>query len=211
MDLTVAGCNYRCPFCPHEELIYHYIPMTKVSPEELVKILRPRIGFLDGVSISGGEPLLHRGLIDFLKDLQFNGSKVKLKTNASKPQTIRILLDKKLVDYYSVFIPAPLSRYKETVNYRIDLEDVTSSIQMIRKSGVAYEFRVKPVPKFLGKSEILEIANFFVGAPRFVIERFEPEKAMDKNYRNIIAYTDKELMELKKIVAPYFNETVIHF
>jgi pyruvate formate lyase activating enzyme len=211
MDLTVAGCNYRCPFCPHEELIYQHRSMEKFSPEEIIKILRPRLGFLDGVSISGGEPSLHRGLIDFLKDLQYIGSKIIIKTNASKPRTIRILLDKKLVDYYSVFIPAPLSKYKEIINYRIDLVEITSSIQMIRRSGVNHEFRVKPVPNILGKSEILEIANFLVGAPRFVIERFEPEKSMNKECRNLVAYTDKELMELKRIVAPYFNETVINF
>jgi pyruvate formate lyase activating enzyme len=211
MDLTIAGCNYRCPFCPHEELIYHYIPMEKTSLDELVKILRPRLGFLDGVSLSGGEPLLHRDLVDLLKELKFIGSMIRLKTNASKPKLIRILLDKQLVDFYSVFIPAPLSKYKETVNHGVDLDDVTSSIQMIRKSGVDHEFRVKPVPGLIGKFEVMEIVNYLVGAPRFVIERFEPEKSMDEDYRNIPAFTEEELEEMREAVAPYFNETVIQY
>lgn len=209
IDLTVAGCNYRCPYCPHEDLIYHYIPMEKTSLDELVKTLRPRLGFLDGVSISGGEPLLHRDLVDFLKELKFQGSLIRLKTNASRLRMINILLDKHLVDFFSVFIPAPLSKYKEIVNYNIDIDQIASAIQIIRKSGIDHEFRVKPVPGLIDKPELMEIANMLVGAPRFVIERFEPEKSMDANYREVKAFSDEELYEMRDAVAPYFNEAIV--
>ncbi len=183
--------------------------MNKTSLEELVQMLRPRLGFLDGVSIDGGEPLLHRGLIDFLKELKYHGSKVKLKTNASRPRLIKVLLDKHLVDYFSVFIPAPLSIYKEGVNHRIDTDDVDSSIRMIRKSSINHEFRVKPVPGLIGKDELLEIANYLAGAPRLVMERFEPEKSMDEEYRSASTFSVSELRSLRNVVAPYFNETVL--
>jgi pyruvate formate lyase activating enzyme len=209
IDLTVAGCNYRCPFCPNKELIYDYIPMEKTSLEELVKILRPRLGFLDGVSLSGGEPTLHRNLVDLLKELRFHGSQIKIKTNASRPKLIRILLDKHLVDYFSVFIPAPISKYKETVNYNINVEDVEEAIQMIKKSGLNHEFRVKPVPGLVEEEEVTEIANYLIGAPRFVLERFEAEKAMDEKYREIEPFSDVELEEIRLKIAPYFNETSI--
>ena len=159
--------------------------MEKVSQEELVKILRPRLDFLDGVSLSGGEPSLHRGIVDFLKEMKFHGALVKIKTNASRPKLIKILLDKRLVDFYSVFIPAPISKYKETVNYNIDIEEVESAIQLIRKSGVDHEFRIKPVPGFIELPEIMEVASYLVGAPRFVLERFYPEKSMDEDYRRL--------------------------
>jgi len=211
MSLTVAGCNYRCPYCPHKELIHDYIPMEKTSLEDLVQTLRPRLGFLDGVSIDGGEPLLHRGLVDFLKELKFQGALVKLKTNASRPRLIQVLIDKHLVDYFSVFIPAPLSKYKEVVNYRIDTDDIVSAIQIIRKCGLSHEFRVKPVPGLMGEEELLEIANYLAGAPRFVIERFDPAKAMDEDYRSVQSYSESELMGFKALVSPYFNETVVQF
>ena len=209
LDLTIAGCNYRCPFCPHEDLIYHYIPMEKTSLEELVKILRPRLGFLDGVSLSGGEPLLHRPLLDFLKELKFQGSLIRIKTNASRPKAIQILIDKHMVDFFSVFIPAPLSKYKKVVNYNIDVDEIASAIQIIRKSGINHEFRVKPVPGLIGKPELMEIANYLVGAPRFVIERFEPLKSMDVNYRDVKAFSDEALFEMRDSVAPYFNEAIV--
>ena len=209
MNLTVAGCNYRCPFCPHEDLIYHYIPMPKTGLEEIVKTLKPRLGFLDGVSISGGEPLLHRDLLDMLKELKYQGSLVKINTNASRPKALQILIDKHLVDFFSVFIPAPLSRYKEVVNYNIDPEEVDSAIHMIRKSGLDHEFRVKPVPGLIETPELMEIANYLVGAPRFVIERFEPSRSMDEAYRGVEPFSDSELEEMRDAVAPYFNEAVV--
>jgi pyruvate formate lyase activating enzyme len=209
MDLIIAGCNYRCPFCPHEDLIFHYIPMEKTDPDEFVKMIRPRLGFLDGVSISGGEPLLHRELLDFLKDLKFNGSLVKINTNASKPKMIELLLEKDLVDYFSVFVPGPIGKYKKIVNYNIDVEDVENSIQMIRKSGLDHEFRVKPVPGIVDEPELLEIANYLVGAPRFIIEYFEPKKSMDSACRHLTPYTEEQLREMKRKIAPFFNETLI--
>ncbi len=209
VDLTVAGCNYRCGFCPHKELIHDYIPMEKITQEELVKILRPRLGFLDGVSLSGGEPSLHRGIAEFLREIKFHGALVKIKTNASRPKLIQILLDKKLVDFFSVFIPAPISKYKETVNYNINIEEVESAIQLIRKSGIDHEFRIKPIPGHIDQPEVMEVANYLVGAPRFVLERFEPEKSMDEDYRQLKAFSDKELETMRQSIAPYFNETSI--
>lgn len=209
MDLTVAGCNYRCPYCPKEELIFHYIPKEKIKIEDLIKTLRPRLDFLDGVSLSGGEPLLHRGLIDLLRELKFQGSLVKINTNASKPKVVRFLLDKKLVDYFSVFIPAPISRYKEIVNYNVKVEDVMSAIQMIRKSGLDHDFRVKPVPNLIGESELLEIANYLAGAPRFIIERFEPEQSLSQDCRRLTSYSEDALIKMREMIKPYFNETYI--
>lgn len=183
--------------------------MEKTSLEEILKMLRPRLGFLDGVSISGGEPLLHRDLIDFLKELRFQGSQIRLKTNASRPRVIKLLIDKGLVDYFSVFIPAPFSKYKEVTNYNIDINEVASAIQMIRKSSIAHEFRVKPVPGLIEKSELMELANYLVGAPRFIIERFDPKKSMDKKYQAIEGFSEDVLFDMRNSVAPYFSTVIV--
>jgi hypothetical protein len=106
-------------------------------------------------------------------------------------------------------MPAPLSRYKEVVNYNIDPEEVDSAIHMIRKSGLDHEFRVKPVPGLIEMPELMEIANYLVGAPRFVIERFDPLQSMDESYRGVEPFSDSELAGMLDAVAPYFNEAVI--
>jgi pyruvate formate lyase activating enzyme len=209
MNLIVPGCNYRCAFCPNEQLIHHHIPMPKIGMVEIVKILRPRMGFLDGVSLSGGEPFLHRGLGSFLSEMRFQNIKVRIKTNASRPGAIQWVLDEGLIDFLSVFIPAPLSKYADVVNYRIDPKDVRRSIQIVRKSNVPYEFRVKPVPGLVEKEDILEIANTLSGSRRLVIERFDPIHTLDPNVCGSKVFSQSELEDIRDSASPYFGEVIL--
>jgi pyruvate formate lyase activating enzyme len=162
MNLIVPGCNYRCAYCPHEQLIHHHIPMPKIGMVEIVKLVRPRMGFLDGISLGGGEPFLHRGLGSFLSEMRFQNIKVRIKTNASRPRAVQYVLDEELIDYLSVFIPGPLSRYADIVNYKINVDDVKRSIQIIRKSSVPYEFRVKPIPGLVEKVPLIYLTQRYV-------------------------------------------------
>jgi len=189
MNLIVPGCNYRCAFCPHEQLIHHHIPMPKIGVDEIVKLLRPRMGFLDGVSLDGGEPFLHRGLGSFLSEMRFQGIKVRIKTNASRPRAIQYVLDKRLVDYLSVFIPGPLSKYRE--------------------SNVPYEFRVKPVPGIVEQEDILEIANTLSGSRRLVIERFDPTRVLDPMVCGSEVFSRSELEDIRDSASQYFGEVFL--
>lgn len=211
MNLIVPGCNYRCAFCPHEQLIHHHIPMPKIGMTEIVKLLRPRMGFLDGVSLGGGEPFLHRGLGSFLSEMRFQNIKVRIKTNASRSGAIKWVLDEELVDFLSVFIPAPLSKYADIVNYRIDPNDVKQSIQIIRKSNVPYEFRVKPVPGLVEKEDIIEIANTLSGSRRLVIERFDPSHTLDPVACGSETFSQSELEDIRDSASPYFGEVILSY
>ncbi len=209
MNLIVPGCNYRCAYCPHEQLIHHHIPMPKIGMVEIVKLVRPRMGFLDGISLGGGEPFLHRGLGSFLSEMRFQNIKVRIKTNASRPGAIQWVLDEGLIDFLSVFIPAPLSKYTDVVNYRIDPKDVRRSIQIVRKSNVAHEFRVKPVPGLVEQEDILEIANTLSGSRRLVIERFDPSHTLDPEICGSDVFSQSELEEIRDSASPYFGEVIL--
>lgn len=206
MNLIVPGCNYRCSFCPHEDLIHHYIPMPKIGTDELVKIVRPRLGFLDGVSLSGGEAFLHRELGDFLREMRFHGTKIKIKTNASRPNAIKYVIEENLVDYISVFIPAPFSKYLDVVNYRQNLDEVKQAIQIIRKSPVPHEFTVKPVPGLIELDEIMEIVYYLSGSRRLVIERYDPSSVLDPSRCGDDVFSEVELNQILDAVRPYFGE-----
>ena len=211
MNLIVPGCNYRCAYCPHEQLIHHHIPMPKIGMVEIVKLVRPRMGFLDGISLGGGEPFLHRGLGSFLSEMRFQNIKVRIKTNASRPRAIQYVLDEELIDYLSVFIPGPLSRYSDIVNYRINVDDVRRSIQIVRKSNIPYEFRVKPVPGLVEKEDILEIANTLSGSRRLVIERFDPAHTLDPTVCGSEAFSLSELEDIRDSASPYFGEVILSY
>lgn len=183
--------------------------MPKTRIEDIVRRLRPRLGFLDGVSLGGGEPLLHRELGDFLREMRFQGAKIRVKTNASRPRSIQYMIDEGLLDYIRVFVPAPFSKYMEVVNQRIDIDEVKKSIQIIRKSSVPHEFAVKPVPGLVELNDLMEIAYFLSGSRRLVIERFDPSKVLDPEKCGNTAFSEKELYEMLEAVKPYFGEAVL--
>jgi len=207
--LTAPGCNFRCPYCPHEDLIHHYIPMEKTPLGEIHETLYPRIGFLDGVCITGGEPTLHRQLPVFLESIKETRSLVKIDTNGSRPKMLRILLDRRLVDYITMKIVARIEDYPSIAGPRIEPEMILNTIQMIRKSRVPHEFKVTAVPTLNDEKTLLDIAHVLAGSRRFVIKQFNPETCLDPSYKEIQPYSLKELKQLKEMVAPYFAETVI--
>jgi len=207
--LTVPGCNFRCPHCPHEELVHHHVPMEKIPVEELLESLYPRAGFLDAVTLTGGEPLLHKGLPDFLREVKLLGLDVKLDTNASKPNALRRIMEKRLVDYLSVHVVAPLDRYREVSRSRVRVDAVRDSVKMVRRSGVPHEFTVTPVPGILGSEDVLEVSRMLAGSRRLVIKRFNPDECMDPFLRDAEPYSDVELEALREVAAPYFSEVEI--
>jgi pyruvate formate lyase activating enzyme len=207
--LTVPGCNFRCPHCPHEELVHHHESMEKIPLGELLQSLYPRAGFLDAVTLNGGEPLLHKGLPDFLREVKLLGLDVKLDTNASKPNALRRVIQKRLVDYLSVHVVAPLGRYREVSRSRVKVDAVRDSIKMVRRSGVPHEFTVTPVPGILGSEEILQISRMLAGSRRLVIKRFNPGESMDPSIRDAEPYSGVELEALREVAAPYFSEVEI--
>ncbi|MCW4050654.1 MAG: anaerobic ribonucleoside-triphosphate reductase activating protein [Candidatus Bathyarchaeota archaeon] len=207
--VTVPGCNFRCPFCPNSELIHDYIPMEKTLVPDFLEMIFPRRGFLDAVTITGGEPLLHRHLQDFLGEIKNMGYKVKLDTNASRPKALQHLIDRKLVDYLSVQLVAPFQKTQEVARYRIKPEMIREAVQIVRRSGVHHEFKVTPIPGINEPSDIDEIVSSLSGSRRLVIKRFRPEDSMDKECRAIKPYSEKELEDMRRLAAPYFNEAVL--
>ncbi len=207
--LTVPGCNLRCPHCPHEDLVHHHLSMEKIPAVELLESLYPRAGFLDAVTFTGGEPLLHRGLPDFLREVKQLGLDVKLDTNASKPRILRRVMEKRLVDYFSVRVVAPLSRYREVSRSRVRVDAVREGIHIVRRSGVPHEFTVTPVPGIHGPEDVLEVSRFLAGSRRLVIRRFNPAECLDSSLRGTEPYSDAELRALGDVAAPYFSEVEI--
>jgi pyruvate formate lyase activating enzyme len=180
--------------------------MEKTKVVDYLQMVYPRFGFLRGITITGGEPTLHDYLPDFLKELKQQGYDIKLDTNASKPKRLQLLIERGLVDYFSVFLVAPIDKYPEVARYRIKPETMQRSIQIIRKSEVPHEWVVMPVPGITEFEDIESIAQSVAGSRRFIIRRFEQEKTLDPRCIDIEPFSDEELKELREMVAPYFHE-----
>jgi pyruvate formate lyase activating enzyme len=208
-NLIVPGCNFRCPYCSESKLIFDFIPMQKISEDEVIAFLHPRLGFLDGVCLTGGELTIHRELPAFLERLKSIGSLVKLDTNGSHPKRLGHVLGRKFVDYVAMDIKVPLKRYTQAVGYRITPEELLDSIQLIRRSGVDYEFRTTAVPGFVDGNDLEEIAKTLVGSKRYVLQSFKPRETLSKVCSELEPYSLTEMRQFVDRVSPYFAEVFL--
>ena len=144
----LQGCNYRCPFCHNSDLLPGK-GEALMTEQELIAFLRKRQGLLDGVCISGGEPTLYAGLDQLLKAVKSLGFAVKLDTNGSRPEVLKELVTKGLVDYVAMDVKNSPQRYAETVGLtHFDLGPTEESLRFLIGGKVDYELRttvVKPL------------------------------------------------------------------
>jgi pyruvate formate lyase activating enzyme len=205
--IFTAGCNFRCPYCYNEDIVLDYPAMPKVPEDKIIEFLHPRLGFLDGVCVTGGEPTIHRELPKFLGRLKSIGSLVKLDTNGSRPKALAYVMEKGLVNYIALDVKVPLDRYEETVRYRVKPEGLKETIKLIRRSGVDHEFRTTVVPGLLDGDDLEEIAMTLAGSKRYVLQQFRPGKTLCPDFKDIKPYSEAEMRQFRDRVAPYFAET----
>lgn len=153
------GCNFRCRYCHNPELVYPHLFAEPVAMEEIYSFLKRRQGTLEGVVVSGGEPTLHEDLPAFMADLKAMGYATKLDTNGTRPDMLRELLDKKLLDYIAMDIKAPLEKYSLITGVDFNPEVLKQSMDLIRQSGLEYKFRTTYDKEVLTDADISTITQ----------------------------------------------------
>jgi pyruvate formate lyase activating enzyme len=159
----LQGCNFRCPFCHNSDLL----PcggQECMTEEALLAFLKKRIGLLDAVCVSGGEPTLYSGLEGLLRKIKALGYLVKLDTNGSRPGVLKALVAEKLVDYVAMDVKNCPTRYGQTVGVeRINLAPMEESLAFLLSGVVDYEFRTTIVDEFHDEASILEMGQWLCG------------------------------------------------
>ncbi len=178
---------------------------TPPIPEaEILAFLRERKGFLDGVCITGGEPTLHNDLPEFIRRIKEIGYSVKLDTNGTNPNMLKILIKEKLVDYIAMDVKAPLEKYDNVVKVKVDVNKIIESIEIV-KGFPEHEFRTTVVPELLSIEDILAIADRLKGAKRFFIQQFKPSKTLDKEFLKKQAYLFEDLKKICDEIKTFFG------
>lgn len=139
--IFTQGCNFRCPFCHNSDLLGKEGP-EPISEETLLTFLKKRVGLLDAVCITGGEPTLHKDLPELIRKIKDLGYLVKLDTNGSRPDVLKALVEENLLDYVAMDIKNSPDRYGETVGVpNMSLEKIEESVRYLLTDKVDYEFR----------------------------------------------------------------------
>jgi len=206
--LFTVGCNFRCGYCHNSELVLAGAKYDALDEDEIFKFLNERLGLLDGVSITGGEPTLHSDLPRFIEKLKSMGFKVKLDTNGTNPKMLGSLLKDGLLDYVAMDVKASLANYENVVACDINIELLKRSRDLIMGSGIDYEFRTTVLPALHDEEEFIEILKFIEGAGRFFIQNFSKQKGcLNSTFDRFISFSKADLQRMK-LIAEGFVEFV---
>jgi pyruvate formate lyase activating enzyme len=207
--IFVSLCNFRCPYCHNGELVLDEVK-NEINPEEILKFLEKKKKWLDGVCITGGEPTLHKGLVDFAREVKKRNLLVKIDTNGTNPEMIEELLSKNLVDYIAMDIKASKERYNNATKVNFNMDIIQKAIDLIMKSDVKYEFRTTVVPGLFDEKEAEEIGKWLKGARKFCIQQFRNiDRTLDRKFQDVQPYRPKKLKEFKNILSGYINKVEI--
>ncbi len=172
--IFTGGCNLRCPFCHNAVLVLCPNAEEGHSEEEIIELLRKRRGILDGIAITGGEPLLQKDILSFMKRLKDEGVSVKLDTNGAYPEKLREAIDKGLVDYVAMDIKNSKEKYALTTGIQnIDIAPFEESVKILLENKVDYEFRTTVVNGFHETQDIEKIAQWIHGAKAYHLQAFK--------------------------------------
>lgn len=169
-----GGCNLRCPFCHNALLVTGELASGESEKEkEVFKHLERRKGILDGVAITGGEPLLNRDIGEFIQKIRDMGYPVKLDTNGTFPDALIELVRGGLVDYVAVDIKNCPEKYAETVGVKnLDLEPIKRTVEFLKTDAVPYEFRTTVVREFHAAGDFKKIGEWIAGAHNYFLQAF---------------------------------------
>ena len=198
--LFTAGCNFRCPWCHNAGLVLPEENPDLLEGDEVLSFLEKRKGVLDGVCVTGGEPLLQAELPEFLRRVKDLGYRVKLDTNGSFPERLEALVREKLVDRVAMDIKNGPSRYAETAGLRdLDLSAVTASKDFLLSDPVDYEFRTTVVRGLHTAESLLEAADWIAGTKQWFLQQFKDSGNLIHG-EGLSAFTDGEMQALLETV-----------
>ena len=213
--IFTIGCNMRCGYCHNPELVLPERYADAIPENDILDFLKMRIGKLEGVVISGGEPTMHKDLPSFFAKVKELGFHTKLDSNGTHPQIIKELISNNLVDYIAMDIKGPLENYQKIVAYPVDVNAVQESIDIIIASNVEREFRTTVVKSQIyfdpqGNDDFDKIGMLVKGQPRFALQKFRAGRTLNPRFERETTYTDEEFELIKDKMKKYVNLCVVH-
>jgi pyruvate formate lyase activating enzyme len=207
--IFTAGCNFRCPFCHNASLVLRAGEVDEIPMEQLLSYLDKRGGLLDGVCITGGEPLLNPDIEELIVKIRSYGLLVKLDTNGAFPERLETLLDKGLIDYVAMDVKNSDEKYGITVGLgdSFDVSVIDRSIDIIMKKAPDYEFRTTVVRELHEREDLISIANKLKNAKRYFLQKYvDSGDVLASGYT---AYEDADMLALHEAVREILPQAIL--
>lgn len=205
-----VGCNFRCPFCHNPELVIgSKLASGSVLEKDFFDFLKKRKGKLEGVCITGGEPIIQKDLVDFIKKIKKLGFLVKLDSNGARPDILKNIIDQKLIDFVAMDIKNCLNKYSKTIGTKVDTDRIKLSVELIRNSGLPYEFRTTVVPGIHTEKDFEEIAKWLKGSMSYFLQEYREGKILDPSLKKKTKGKKIDLEKIKKKIEKNFGKVGI--
>lgn len=203
--IFTGACNFRCPFCHNGDLVLNPQTVPQISEEEVLTTLQKRQKLLDGVCITGGEPTLQPDLSDFIKKIKQLGFLVKLDTNGYRPEVLEGLFKEGLLDYVAMDIKNAREKYAMTAGVSgFEIERVEASVNLLKNSGIPYEFRTTAVSELHTKADFIAIGEWIQGAEAYFIQPYrESGQVISPGFH---PHSLSELEEIKAVLMPFVKK-----
>ncbi len=200
-----SGCNFRCPWCHNAGLVKG--ETLRISSDEILSYMQKRKGLLDGICISGGEPLMTDQVLAFMEQVKKLGFAVKLDTNGSYPERLQSILSKGLADYIAMDVKNTAAGYAETIGLsEAPISRIRESISLLKGAEIPYEFRTTVVREFHSAEDIGEIAAELAGAAVWYLQPFRDAPEV---LRKGLHAPDQVTMEEFGSIGNRFIKTII--
>ena len=193
-----GGCNMRCPFCHNASLVVSPNENSDISEKEFFDFLSKRKNILDGVCITGGEPLLQKDIEDFMKKIKDMGFALKLDTNGSFPDRLKSIINKGLVDYVAMDIKNSKEKYSLTAGIDIDIAKISESISLLLCGKVPFEFRTTVVKELHTPADIVSISEWISGTDAYFLQSFTDSGDIISS--GLSAYSPDEMKSILTLV-----------
>lgn len=205
--IFLTGCNFRCPFCHNASLVTENW-IRGVGIDEIFSYLEKRKGLIDGVCITGGEPLLNNDIEDLIKPIKSMGYLVKLDTNGTNPTRLRNLIENGLVDYVAMDIKNSSEKYALTCGVKaVNFTKIEESIDLLINGNIDYEFRTTVVEPLHTVEDIEKIGKLIKGAKSLYLQGFVDSGDLIGNSMN--AANRETMQEMLERVKPYVGHAEI--
>lgn len=209
VEIFLFGCNFKCGFCHNPELILGSRDLNPIKFDDILKDLKAREEWIDGVIFTGGEPTLYQDLPKAFRKIKELNMGTCLHTNGTNIKMLKELVCQNLVDYIAMDIKSSFDQYNKVAGNNVKLEDIKESINLLLNSNIDYEFRTTAVPGFFSKEEFYKIGKLIKGAKKFVIQQFRPLKTLDKSFKNKKPYSKKTLDCFASAIRSFVEEVEI--
>lgn len=210
--IFLSGCNLTCPYCHNPELVKGEGPFPSFLTEAwVIDFLKKRIGLLDGVVITGGEPTLSRDILPLCKKVKELGFKVKLDTNGTNPEIIRQLIEKQLVDYLAMDIKTDPIAYSPVFSRTPVSDRILTSIKVLMDSSIPYEFRTTCVKPLFDEGILKAVLQQIQGARQYALQRFHFIKILKPSFfeNQNCGFSEDELQTFREIASRYVQECIV--